>query len=155
MIRLFLIWLLEEKAMSFRCSAITHMRLRTRAAADGGHVWKRRAMLLMIGILITRITPTGAEPDKLLNIEETPASATLETGLSVQFSALGHYSDGSTVDITNHAKWTSSNPNRCLSTRGQVALPAGREPARLHDNARNPWLPQCRKERTPCDGQQV
>lgn len=45
----------------------------------------------------------------LLSIQVTPNSATIAAGLTQQLSAIGTYSDGSTVDLTATATWNSSD----------------------------------------------
>jgi uncharacterized protein YjdB len=45
----------------------------------------------------------------LTAIEITPATLTLAKGLGQQYSALGHYSDGSTGDVTGTVTWGSSD----------------------------------------------
>jgi hypothetical protein len=47
----------------------------------------------------------------LTSISVAPASASIPTGGMQQFTATGHYSDGSTANLTNTATWTSSNPS--------------------------------------------
>ncbi|MDH5391833.1 MAG: Ig-like domain-containing protein [Gammaproteobacteria bacterium] len=45
----------------------------------------------------------------LNSIEIFPNAATISTGFSQRYSAIGHYSDGSTNDITEQVSWNSSN----------------------------------------------
>jgi hypothetical protein len=47
----------------------------------------------------------------LSSIAVTPASPTVSTGATQQFTAMGTYSDGSTQDITTQVTWSSSNPS--------------------------------------------
>ena len=47
----------------------------------------------------------------LSSIAITPASPTVSTGATQQFTAMGTYSDGSTQDITTQVTWSSSNPS--------------------------------------------
>src|SRR5262249_7263127 len=49
---------------------------------------------------------TGAS---LLSIEIAPASYAFAKGFDQQFTALGHYTDASQVDLTAQATWSSSN----------------------------------------------
>jgi hypothetical protein len=45
----------------------------------------------------------------LTSISVAPTSASIGTGAMQQFTATGHYSDGSTSNLTGTATWTSSN----------------------------------------------
>ncbi|HRI49101.1 MAG TPA: Ig-like domain-containing protein [Pseudomonadota bacterium] len=46
----------------------------------------------------------------LSSIEMQPASATIARGNNLQLSAIGHYSDNSTQNLTSLVTWTSSDP---------------------------------------------
>jgi 6-phosphogluconolactonase (cycloisomerase 2 family) len=46
----------------------------------------------------------------LQSIEVRPANATLAIGSDEQYTAIGHYDDGATADITARVGWSSSNP---------------------------------------------
>ncbi len=48
-------------------------------------------------------------PAELQSISITPGSASVAVGQTLQFTATGHYTDGSEQDITASADWTSSN----------------------------------------------
>ena len=51
----------------------------------------------------------GPAPGATLeSIDITPASAIVNEGKTLQFTALGHYSDGSSPDITTQVTWSSS-----------------------------------------------
>jgi hypothetical protein len=52
-------------------------------------------------------TITGAT---LTSIVVTPASTSTTVSSTVQFTAVGHYSDGSMADLTNEVSWSSSLP---------------------------------------------
>ena len=53
---------------------------------------------------------TAAAPAVVLeSIEVTPADPVLRVGRMLQLTATGHYSDGSTADLTEDVAWTSSN----------------------------------------------
>jgi len=56
----------------------------------------------------------------LVSIAVTPATATVEIGLTQPFAAIGTYSDGTTVNISNTVAWTSGSPlvGTVLSTTG-------------------------------------
>jgi Bacterial Ig-like domain (group 2) len=45
----------------------------------------------------------------LNSVSISPASPTAPVGVAVPFTAIGHYSDGSTVDLTSSVTWLSSN----------------------------------------------
>jgi hypothetical protein len=63
----------------------------------------------------------------LTAISVAPASSSLATGYTVQFSATGTYSDSSTQDLTQLATWTSSTPTVAdvTQTGSVTALYAG------------------------------
>jgi hypothetical protein len=54
----------------------------------------------------TTLTVTDAA---LLSIEVTPAAPVVANGLTQQFAATGHYSDGSTQDVTAVVTWATSD----------------------------------------------
>ena len=56
-------------------------------------------------------TLTVGPPALLVSIAVTPANGTFAVGSSVQFYALGTYSDGSTQDLSATATWSSSAPS--------------------------------------------
>ena len=60
----------------------------------------------------------------LQSIAVTPANPTVPQGGIQQFAATGTFSDGSTVDLTNQANWTSSNAT-VATMNGPVASVAG------------------------------
>lgn len=47
----------------------------------------------------------------LLSIDVEPTAASVPLGDTQQFTATGHYNDGSTLDLTNSAAWASSKPS--------------------------------------------
>lgn len=47
----------------------------------------------------------------LTSITVTPAAPTIANGLTQQFTATGHYTDGTMQNLTTQATWTSSLPN--------------------------------------------
>ncbi|HEX5651223.1 MAG TPA: Ig-like domain-containing protein [Steroidobacteraceae bacterium] len=55
----------------------------------------------------TTLTVTDAT---LVSIEVSPAAPSIAHGLTLQFTATGHYTDNSTHDITTQVTWASSNP---------------------------------------------
>jgi len=52
---------------------------------------------------------TVTAPVTLQSISVTPGSTSISVGNTAAFTATGHYSDGSTRNITTQAAWTSSN----------------------------------------------
>ena len=45
----------------------------------------------------------------LQSISISPSNATLSIGAKLQYTATGHYSDGSTQNLTTSATWSSTN----------------------------------------------
>ena len=59
---------------------------------------------------------------RLTSIDVSPAKATLAIGTSQQFTAVGHFSDGSAPDISASVVWNSQSPNVATINRsGLVA----------------------------------
>lgn len=69
----------------------------------------------------------GSSAANLVSIMVSPSNLSLIKGTSGQFSATGHYSDGSTKDITSAVTWNSTDPGiATISASGTVmALAAG------------------------------
>ena len=55
------------------------------------------------------LTVTAPPPPTLQSITVTPSPASVVVGSTVAFTATGHYSDGSTQNVTTQATWTSSS----------------------------------------------
>ena len=69
----------------------------------------------------------------LSSISLTPSNATIATGATQQFTAMGTYSDGSTQNITSQVAWGSSNSSvATISTSGLATATGGRQ----HDDYR-------------------
>jgi hypothetical protein len=64
---------------------------------------------------------SGAPAPTLTSIAVTPANPTLLTGASQPFTAMGTYSDGSTLDITSQATWSSSLSSVATIAAGGLA----------------------------------
>jgi hypothetical protein len=66
----------------------------------------------------------------LVSIQVSPTEPTLPDGVVRPFTATGHYSDGSTVDLTSSSIWTSSLPGkvRVSNTRPTKGLVTARSP---------------------------
>jgi hypothetical protein len=62
-------------------------------------------------------------PPTLVSIALAPASPTVGTNGSLQFAAIGTYSDQSTQNITNSATWSSANPT--IATVNGTGLASG------------------------------
>ncbi|WNZ63953.1 kelch repeat-containing protein [Myxococcus sp. MxC21-1] len=62
-------------------------------------------------------------PPVLTSIHLTPATASVIAGASQQFTAQGSYSDGTTVDVTNNATWTTSDA--AIATVSSTGLGTG------------------------------
>ncbi|WP_164885316.1 beta strand repeat-containing protein [Geovibrio thiophilus] len=69
---------------------------------------------------ITDTTTIHVEPISVTSIDITPAVVSLASGTTVQLTATGTYSDGSTQDITADAVWTTSNGARAAVSGGLV-----------------------------------
>lgn len=78
------------------------------------------------GAVGASIDLTVASPT-LMSISVSPGNGRLLTGQSVQFQAVGSYSDGSTTDLTSTATWTVADPGILLLQNGAmgVAIAAG------------------------------
>ena len=63
----------------------------------------------------------AGSPRILTSIAVTPASSSILTGASQQFTAMGTYSDGSTRDITSQATWTSADTGVATINAGGLA----------------------------------
>ncbi|MDH5517052.1 MAG: Ig-like domain-containing protein [Gammaproteobacteria bacterium] len=67
----------------------------------------------------------------LNSIDIFPNAATISTGFSQSYTARGHYSDGSTGDITDQVTWTSSNLLIAGSNNNQKAKMLGYNPGQV------------------------
>jgi Big-like domain-containing protein len=66
---------------------------------------------------------SSVTPPSLSSIVVTPSSVTLWAGLGTQqFTATGHYTDGSSKDLTSSVTWSSSSPS-VASVAGGIATP--------------------------------
>ena len=61
--------------------------------------------------------PSTIDPP-LTTIDVTPVNPTVTTGSTLQFAATGHYSDGSTQDVTTDVLWSSSIPSQITISNG-------------------------------------
>ncbi|PMS18845.1 hypothetical protein C0Z18_16090 [Trinickia dabaoshanensis] len=62
----------------------------------------------------------GANSATLQSISITPSPANTGVGITRQFTATGHFSDGSTADLTTTATWTSLTPSIAAVNAGAV-----------------------------------
>src|SRR5438046_2778781 len=53
----------------------------------------------------------AVEGNSLTAIQVTPQSSSVPETIQTAFTAIGDFSDGSTLDLTSAATWTSSSPN--------------------------------------------
>src|SRR5205823_785904 len=60
-------------------------------------------------------------PAVLVSIAVTPANPSIAKGTTQQFTAVGTYSDGSTLEMTNSVSWSSSNLSVATITSGGLA----------------------------------
>jgi len=74
-----------------------------------------------LGSASTTLTVTNAS---IQSIAVTPSNPTIALGSSQQFAASGSFSDGSTQDITNVVKWTSSSPTVAVVNQSGSAASA-------------------------------
>jgi hypothetical protein len=70
------------------------------------------------------LTISTTSPE-LESITVTPADAAIEVGGDQRFTAVGHYSDGSTPDITSSVSWASSVPTVATIVPGGLATGVG------------------------------
>lgn len=75
-------------------------------------------------------TSLTVTPAALTSITATPANSNLPTGTQQQFAATGHYSDGTTQDLTASVTWTSqdSTITSISNAAGSVGLATGLNP---------------------------
>ncbi|WP_158502321.1 kelch repeat-containing protein [Vitiosangium sp. GDMCC 1.1324] len=88
--------------------------------AAGGPVTITATLGGVSGTAQFTITPP---PPVLTSIKLTPATASVLSGSTQQFTAQGSYSDGTTVDVTNSATWTTSNT--AIATVSSTGLGTG------------------------------
>ena len=88
-----------------------------------------RSTLGLIGLLIAVLAGCGNETNSttpaaaqmsvtLASITVMPASATVSKGEAANLTAIGTFSDGSIVDVTNMATWTATEPAVATARRG-------------------------------------
>lgn len=80
-------------------------------ALQSGHTEIHAILNGITGVIDLTISETVPPPPILTGIVVEPQSGELPVGFTKDFRALGHYSDGSSRDITTMVLWTSSNEN--------------------------------------------
>jgi hypothetical protein len=65
---------------------------------------------------VTGSTTLRVQP-ALVSVTVIPANASLKVGSTLQFKAIGTYSDNSTQDLTSSAEWSVSNASVATATR--------------------------------------
>lgn len=63
-----------------------------------------------VGAVTSNVVPLTILPPILVSIAVTPTTPSILQNATQQFTAIGTYSDGTTVNITNAVTWLSSNP---------------------------------------------
>ena len=69
-------------------------------------------------------TSFTVDPAALVSVAVTPANPSVVVGATKQFAATGTYTDGSTVDLTSTATWSSSSASVATVTSGGLATGA-------------------------------
>ena len=73
------------------------------------------------GISDTTVLWVTGQIDDIISIEIIPNGATIEIGTTLEYKAIGTYSDSSLVDITSLVTWGSTNPGvATISNNGDV-----------------------------------
>ncbi|MFO0594501.1 MAG: Ig-like domain-containing protein [Myxococcaceae bacterium] len=75
---------------------------------------------------VTQAIAFTVSPAVLTGLDVSPGVTSIPLGLGSPLAALGHFSDGSTADVTESASWSSSSPaiasvSATAGTRGQVS----------------------------------
>jgi trimeric autotransporter adhesin len=73
------------------------------------------------GMSGTSTLTVTATPPSLTSIAVTPASPSVVAGQTLQFTATGSYSDGSTQNLSSSSNWNSSNTNVATIASGGLA----------------------------------
>ena len=70
----------------------------------------------------TTVSVTTASPS-LVSVSVAPTTVNTAPGATQQFSAMGHYSDGSTADLTSAVTWNTSTPGvAAVNNSGMVSV---------------------------------
>jgi uncharacterized protein YjdB len=68
------------------------------------------SVALASALLLALLSPRPAAAATLDSITVTPADSTMRAGFAVRFVATGHYSDGSSANVSAIASWSSTSP---------------------------------------------
>jgi hypothetical protein len=66
-------------------------------------------------------TDLTVTPPVLVSIAVTPANASIGTGVTQQYTATGHYSDGGTLNLTSSVSWSSTSMSVATITSAGLA----------------------------------
>ena len=70
-----------------------------------GYIYSAATLLLSVALLACG---DNSNSHPVTSIDISPISPTITVGATQQFTATGHFSDGSTADLTHQANWSSS-----------------------------------------------
>ena len=88
------------------------------------HLGSRSSLVALVGaavVAVALLAPTASAVAPVLSaITLTPGNPSLPAGTSVQLTATGTYSDGSTGDLTSQVVWSSSDPTVSVSSTGII-----------------------------------
>jgi len=73
---------------------------------------------------ISATATLSVNPLALVSIAVTPVNASIALGTKQQFAATGTYADGSTLDLTTSATWSSSAPSVATAKHKRIATSA-------------------------------
>ena len=95
------------------------------------------ACVLLVACGDKKMTCTGPTPacnggSLLRSVTVSSPSTTLNVGVIMQFTATGHYKDGSTADITSGVLWSTDSQNVLV---GPLGLAIGQFPGTVNVTA--------------------
>jgi Bacterial Ig-like domain (group 2) len=82
------------------------------------------ALVVMLSAVIFLSSCAGYihhDQPQLMSVDVSPANATIAIGGTQQFTALAHFSDGSSQDVSPSVVWTSQTPGVATITSGGIA----------------------------------
>ena len=97
--------------------------LATGAAAGSSNIAAKSGGVTSSAALLT--VAAAATPPVLQSITLSPPSASISVGGTQQFAATGHYSDGSTQNLTSTATWSSTLTSVATVSAGLATAAAG------------------------------
>ena len=80
---------------------------------------------LMLALLLGGCGGSTSQPVTLVSISVTPQTASIAPGTTIPFRALENFSDGSAVDVTSSATWSSATPAVATVSNLGVATAVG------------------------------